>query len=252
MKNKVKFNPFLRIFVFIAVLVLIGGAASIVLFYYIFGLSEPEGLSLATWPKTFTDNFSVWLENDYGKLKIEDIAIERLDEYGLWLQVIDENGQEAFSHNKPEHYPKSYSTSELIALSTSTYEKGNTVFVNSFSDKDKSWNYIIGFPYAIGKYMLYYNGENVSRLSPVFRMGICLALGLIVLLVLVYGFWITRHLGRITKGIDDILLRNYIKLPQNGIFGEIYGELNKMDTQLHNSDKVQRDTSRHEENGLPI
>lgn len=242
MKNKVKFNPFLRIFVFVAVLVLIGGAASIVLFYYIFGLSEPEGLSLATWPKTFTDNFSVWLENDYGKLKIEDIAIERLDEYGLWLQVIDENGQEAFSHNKPEHYPKSYSTSELIALSTSTYEKGNTVFVNSFSDKDKSWNYIIGFPYAIGKYMLYYNGENVSRLSPVFRMGICLALGLIVLLVLVYGFWITRHLGRITTGIDDILLRNYIKLPQNGIFGEIYGELNKMDTQLHNSDKVQRDT----------
>lgn len=172
MKNRKKLNPFFRIFVFAAALVLIAVMTAIGLFYYVFGITEPEGLSLASWSQTFTDSFEVWMENEDGNLKIKDIAIERLNEYGLWIQVVDEDGQEVFAHNKPENYPTNYSASELIALSTSVYEQGNTVFVNSFEDSGKSWSYIIGFPYAIGKYMLYYNGDNVGRLSPVFRMGI--------------------------------------------------------------------------------
>lgn len=44
-------------------------------------------------------------ENGKGTLQIEDIGLERLDEYDLWLQVIDETGQEVFSHNKPENFP---------------------------------------------------------------------------------------------------------------------------------------------------
>ena len=37
------------------------------------------------------------MENEDGAITIEDIGLERLDEYGLWLQVIDESGQEVFS-----------------------------------------------------------------------------------------------------------------------------------------------------------
>jgi len=62
MKNKLRMNPFLRIFVVVTVLVFITVVAAISLFYYIFAIPEPEGLSLASWPRVFTDSFSVWME----------------------------------------------------------------------------------------------------------------------------------------------------------------------------------------------
>ncbi len=244
MKNKIRVNPFPRLFAFVLVLVIIAVAAAIGLFYYIFGISEPEGLSLASWPQKFTDNFSVWMENENGTLTVEDIAIERLDEYGLWFQAVDENGKEVFTHNKPSDYPMSYSASQMAAFSTSTYENGSTVFVGRFEEDGASWSYLVGFPYAIGKHMLYYNRENVGRLGPVFRMGIGFALIFIVLLVLAYGFYLTRHLGKITKGIDSISRRSYQPLPEKGMFREVYRELNKMDTQIRGSDKLQKDTER--------
>lgn len=242
MNNKTIVNPLLRIFVLTLVLLLVAVMMAIVTFYYIFGITEPEGLSLASWPNTFTGSFSVWMENDAGNIKIKDIGLERLDEYGLWLQVIDETGKEVFSYNKPDTYPISYLASEIIALSTGVYEQDGTVFVNSFEDSGKVWNYIIGFPYIIGKSILYYNGENVRLLSPVFRRGICFLLGSIVVFVFMYVFWLTRHLGKITKGIRNISLRSYIPLSEKGIFSEIYKELNEMDMELQYSDKVQKET----------
>ncbi len=225
-------------------LLLIAVVIAIGMFYYIFGITEPEGLSLASWPDRFTDNFSVWMENDNGNVKIEEVGLKRLDEYGLWLQVIDETGQEVFCHNKPENYPIKYSASELISLRTSAYEQGNTVLANSYEDSGETWSYLIGFPYVIGKHMLYYNGENVGRLSPLFRMGIFFILCSILLFVICYGFWLTRHLGKISKGIGDVSMRSYTSLSEKGVFGEIYGALNKMDAEICHSDKVQQDTER--------
>ncbi len=244
MRNKKKRNPFLRIFIFVSVLLLIAVIAAIGMFYYIFGITEPEGLSLASWPNRFTDNFSIWMRDDNGEIKIKEIGLERLNEYGLWLQVIDETGQEVFCHNKPWNYPAAYSASELLSLSDGAYEQGNTVFVSSYEGLEGTWTYLIGFPYAIGKHMLYYNGENVGRLSPVFRMGIFFLLGFIIVFMICYGFWLTRHLGRIIKGIGDIALRSYAPLTEKGLFGEVYGALNQMDTEIRQSDKIQEDTER--------
>ena len=135
MKDRWKLNPLFRLFAVYLLLVVLFITAGIGLFYFLFSIPEPEGLSLASWPSTFTDNFSVWMENDKGTLQIEEIGLKRLDEYGLWLQVIDESGQEVFSHNKPEDFPTSYTASELMSFGTSTYADGNTIFVSSF-EKD--------------------------------------------------------------------------------------------------------------------
>lgn len=244
MKSRKKVNPLLRVFIFLCTLVLLAAVAAIGLNYYFFSIPEPEGLSLANWPNRFTENFSVWMENEDGELKIKDIGLERLDEYGLWIQVIDESGQEIFSYNKPEHYPTSYSASELIAFGTSGYENGNTVFASSYEASGEVWNYLVGFPYAIGKYMLYYNGETVGRLSPVFRMAILLVLCLVAAVFLAYGFWLTRQMGKITKGIESISLRTYRPFQENGIFGSIYTALNKMDMEIQRSDQLRENTER--------
>ena len=249
MKNKMKKSPFLRIAIFVLCLVVMVIVMALGVFYYIFSIPEPEGLSLASWPNRFTNNFSIWMEYKDGEIHVREIGLNRLEEYGLWVQVIDENGEEIFSYRKPENYPTSYSVPELITISTQPYEGGNTIFVSSFEDSGKTWNYIVGFPYAIGKHMIYYNGESVNRLFPnrffpVFCIVMFFIFAITVFSGVVYCFWITRHLSKITRAIGTISLRTYQPLREKGVFSNIYSALNKMDMEIQHSDKVQEDTDR--------
>ena len=244
MKDRWKLNPLFRLFAVYLLLVVLFITAGIGLFYFLFSIPEPEGLSLASWPSTFTDNFSVWMENDKGTLQIEDIGLERLDEYDLWLQVIDETGQEVFSHNKPENFPAKYTASELMAFSTSDYEDGNTVFVSSFEEDGQTWNYLIGFPYDVGKYMLYYNGEVVGRLKPVFTLSLFGVIFAGSALFLIYGIWLTHQTGKIAKGIGSISRRVYKSIPEKGTFGSVYMALNKMNEEIRHSDQIKEETDR--------
>ena len=151
MKTRNKNVLLLRIVAFISSIVLLLAAIVMGMVYYIFYIPEPEGLSLASWPSTFTKSFSTWLYSENGDICVEEMGLERLDDYGLWVQIVDESGREVFSHNKPKDYPDSYLASELISFGTDNYDENYTVFVNSFEDEGNTWNYIVGFPYAIGK-----------------------------------------------------------------------------------------------------
>lgn len=58
------------------------------------------------------------------------------------------------------------------------------------------------------------------------------------------GFWLILHLSKIKKGIENISQRTYTQLPEKGIFSDVYCALNKMDKEIYNSDKVQKETER--------
>ena len=244
MKNKSDLNLFFRSFGIVVIVIFAAIAAGIGLFYYVFAIPAREGLSLASWPDVYTDNFSIQLEEEQGELKVKEFGIEDLDRYGLWLQVIDENGQEVFSHNKPENCPNSYTASELLAFGTNVYDNDNRVFAGNYEGAEKTYGYFIGFPYAVGKHMLYYNGEHVSRLSPVIRTGIACVSCAVFLFTLAYVFWLSRHLGKITKGIRDVSRRAYTPCSAGGVFGEVYAALSEMDTELRRSDQLRIDTER--------
>ena len=97
MKKNKNVNLIAQTVVLLLAVTLIIVVTAISLFYYVFSISEPEGLSLAKWPQYFTNSFSVWTKYENGKLTVEDIGLERLDEYGLWIQYINESGEEIFS-----------------------------------------------------------------------------------------------------------------------------------------------------------
>lgn len=244
MKSKRTFHPFLCSFAVFSVFVLITAAMIISLFYYLFSIPKPAGLSLASWPQMFTDSFSVWMDYKDGTVEVEKIGLDRLDKYGLWIQILDESGQEVFSYNKPENYPTSYPASALLMLGTSAYEHENTVFVSCLEDAKGSCSYIIGFPYAIGKYMLYYDGEKVARLLPVAEKIVLAALAVLAALVFGYIFWISNKLASITGAIRNVSLRTYLPLKEKGMFSDIYAALNKMDVEIKQSDKIKEETER--------
>lgn len=244
MKNKLKRNPFLHTAIILLTLFVITIVSAIGMVYYVFYIPEPEGLSLASWSNRFANNFSAWIEEKDGMIGVEEIGVERLDEYGLWVQILDETGQELYAHDKPTHYPESYSMADLIALSESGYENGNTVFISSTEVSGRTLNYIVGFPYAIGKHMLYYNGENVARLSPLAKNVILVAACIVVVCAFGYTLWLSRKLSTITKGIVSISSRDYKPVNETGIFGEIYSSLNQMDMEIERSNKIQKETER--------
>ncbi len=237
-------NPFaytaILLFVLFAILILLG----IGMFYYVFAIPEPEGLSLASWPDTFTDDFSTWIVYENGQAGVKEFGIERLKEYGLWTQILDESGQELFSFRKPDGYPESYSMSELLALSESGYENGNTVFVSSCSVSGTTLNYIVGYPYSIGKTRLYYNGENVVRLAPLARRLLPVAALVTVLCGVAYSFWLSKKLSVMIASIRKISQHTYEPVKEKGVFGEVYRSLNKMDAELRRSERLQEETDR--------
>lgn len=244
MKRKGGYGPFLRSAGVLLLLLALMAGAAVGLVYYVFFIPEPEGLSQAAWPQRFTDNFSLWLEAEDGQLRVEEIGLQRLDEYGLWLQILDEAGEEVFSRNKPDHVPVRYAASELLAVETGGYGDGYTVFVSAYTEGGRTWSYLVGFPYAIGKYMLYYNGEAVSRLSPVARGVILLGLAALAAGVLGYGLWLSRKLAAVTEGIRRVSRRDYVPGKESGLFGDVYAALNKMDREVRRGDYVQAETDR--------
>lgn len=244
MKSKRKYKLLGRTVAFIITLILMICIMAIGLFYYIFSIPEPYGISITDFPKNFTNSYTVWTTYENGKLTIEEKGLKRLDEYGLWIQFIDENGEEIFSHNKPENFPTKYTAAELLALTTSYYENGYTLFVNILDDTDKECSYIVGFPYDIGKYMLYYNGSRISRLSPAAKLLTMVGFGILMIFIFAYSVWLSRKLSKVTKGISGISHRTYTPLKENGIFSEVYQELNKMYFDIRHADKVNEDTER--------
>lgn len=244
MTTKLERKPFLHTAVILAALFIILLVFAIGMFYYIFAIPEPEGLSLASWPDTFTDNFSTWIEEKDGVVGVEEIGVERLDEYGLWVQIVDESGRELFAHGKPGHYPERYSMADLLALADSKYENGNTVFISSVTVSGRTLNYVVGFPYAVGKYMLYYNGETVARLSPFTKAVIVISAGFVIFCAFAYAFWLSRKLSTMAGGIRNITLDSYKPMKETGVFGEIYGSLNRMNLEIRRSEKILQETDR--------
>ncbi len=244
MKSKKKMNLFVRTGIFVAILFLTISIMAIGLFYYVFSIPEPEGLSTTDWPQRFTNNFSAWVTFDNGELKIEEIGLNRLDEYGLWVQFFNESGEEIFSYNKPAEYPTKYSASELLAISNSAYQNGNTIFASDIEDTGGLYSYIVGFPYNIGKTELFYNGARVSRLSIMIKLLIPLSFLLLTVLTIVYIIWLSRKLSKVTGGIKALSLRDYVPMKEKGVFGEIYMALNKMDSDLKHADEVKAETER--------
>ena len=225
-------------------LLLLAASAAVGLYYYVFSIPEPNGLSLASWPNRFTDNFPGWIEAEGNTVRVADIGLERLDEYGLCLQILDASGREAFSYRKPASWPEAYSAAELAALAEQPYEDGRSVFVSSTDAGAQTWTCLVGFPYPIGKRMIYYNGRTVGRLLPVFAAAAALILGIAAAALFLYGLWLTRRTAAITRGIEAASRREYQALPERGLFSDVNAALNQMDARLRHSEQLRSQTER--------
>lgn len=104
--------------------------------------------------------------------------------------------------------------------------------------KNKKKLYLF-FLISIFSILLFLAGRSLSILQMGRR-----PLFIIFFIMAICGLWLIVHLSKIKKGIENISQRTYTQLPEKGIFSDVYCALNKMDMEIRNSDKVQKETER--------
>lgn len=104
--------------------------------------------------------------------------------------------------------------------------------------KNKKKLYLF-FLISIFSILLFLAGRSLSILQMGRRPLI-----IIFFVMAICGLWLIVHLSKIKKSIENVSQRTYTQLPEKGIFSDVYCALNKLDIEIRNSDKVQKETER--------
>ena len=112
----------------------------------------------------------------------------------------------------------------------------------STTGEDDGGCYLIGFPYNIGYYPVWYNGQRVMRLSPVARIPVIAGLLILAGVLFAHSIWLSGKLSKVSRGISELSDRKYKKVKEKGSFGGVFETLNKVDDDLRNADKLKEET----------
>jgi signal transduction histidine kinase len=221
--------------------------AAIGLFYLLVTVQTPGGSTIRSdWPVTFTEDFREQIIFIDDKPQVKQAGIELLQENGIGLQILDHSGDEIFSYQKPKQADNTYSNIELLQLyQTGQLENSeSTSFIGAVIYNGTDYAYILNFPAKISKVTMYLNGERFAGGKTI----VILIVGILFVVVLVsgmiYGFWTTRIMSRLTASIREIAARSYLPIQIHGAFRDIYDSLNTLDTEIKTSDRLREQTEK--------
>lgn len=163
--------------------------------------------------------------------------MEQLQKNNLWLQIIDTNGKEVHSYNKPANLPTHYSPSELLLLYQDGTEDYST-FMGNIRHNGTDWAYIIGFPIKISKVTMYFNADRFTSGKPILITLAGVVFLFVIVLGLIYSLWLTKQMSKMTKAIRQIASRAYTPVMSNGAFRDIFVGLNTLDSEIRSSDEA--------------
>lgn len=147
----------------------------------------PDGRIISSqWPREFALAFSQYL---YGKDETVAVSPEGqslLKENGLWLQVLDTDGKEVLSQNKPAGPPDTYAPYALLRVFQ--YGAGeSSVCVGSVEGGGVSYTYLIGFPLSISKVTMYVDNARYQSGKALIIAVVALT-GILVVTSTVYSY----------------------------------------------------------------
>ncbi|WP_253907641.1 hypothetical protein [Bacillus sp. WMMC1349] len=94
-----------------------------------------------------------------GKILVEDNTINHLKKYNMWLQILDEEGNELYSSNKPDYIPSHYIPGELVSDYVYPAKKGFHLST-WFAKKDRrTLTWILGEPFKTNNPFFYWTNQ---------------------------------------------------------------------------------------------
>ena len=214
-----------------------------VLFFMLITVRKADGTIVRSdWPERFTDNFEEQIIFIDDKPQITQSGIEQLQREQLGIQIIDRDGIEQFGYRKPEQAAAGYTVSDLIAIYRDGHlaDRKEASLIGELADRN--YTYIIHFPTAVTKVTMQLSGEHFIKGRTIVLVLGSILLGVIIISGMAYGYWMTRMMGHVTDAVKDIARRSYLSVEDDGIFGDIYDSLNRLDAEIKSSDRLREQT----------
>lgn len=215
------------------------------LFYLLITIKTPAGMNTRSdWPKTITEHFKEYIVLIDGNPQILPEGLELLQKNEIGLQIIDHSGNERFSCQKPDQADPSYSAPELFKLYQTGKLNGSktTAFVGTVTDNGNDYAYILYFPMKISKITMYLNGDRFTDGKTIVLLILGMLFFVVLISGLIYGFWTTHIMNRLTTSIREISARNYLPVHVNGAYQDLSLSLNTLDSEIKESDRLREET----------
>ncbi|MDC7289656.1 HAMP domain-containing histidine kinase [Blautia schinkii] len=210
-------------------------------------IQKPDGrMARSDWPKLFTEDFKEQIYFGDSGPQIKQAGIADLQAQEIGIQILDDSGLEVFSYQKPEYAKTVYSVLELLELNQTgrTDDREDTAFTGMVSNDGDEYAYVLFFPANVSKVTMYLNGERFTG-GKMVVLPIFVVLFLLILIAgILYGFFATRAIKRLTIAVEEIADRGYLPVENQGVFHDLYSSLNTLDAEIRASDQLQAQTEK--------
>lgn len=225
-------------------------AAAVILSFLLFSLQKPDGsLVRSDWPKKFTEQFGEQIVFTDGKPLLLQSGMERLQEEGIGLQILDASGREFYSFQKPEYAPDAYFAADLLLLSVKgqTQDGQGICFALPLSGSESDYCCLLYFPMKVSRATVYLNGQRFTGGKTVILAAAAILLLFLLFSGLAYGVFTARSLKRLITSIREIASRSYLPVGSGGVFRDLYDSLNSLDREIRTSDRLREQTEKMQE-----
>jgi len=186
------------------------------------------------WSKisSFSLDFQQYIITEEEGPAVSPDGIKALNSYQAWIQILNQEGYEVFSYNKPADAQDHYSPSEMVFYNIYTGAiKDYTTFSGTAEVGGNAWSYIIGVPMQkVAKYSFVYSPELLQSYL-VLMLASFLVVPVIVFIVMgyIFGRSLTNPVLQIIEGIQLLARGEYDRQwPEKGLYNEVYRSMNHL------------------------
>ncbi|SFB06529.1 MULTISPECIES: sensor histidine kinase KdpD [unclassified Bacillus (in: firmicutes)] len=200
-------------------------------------------------PHSRAEAFTIRLADDItldgNKIAIKKSVLKSLEENGLWIQVLDEDGSEIYGRFTPKNAQKHYTAGEIIFLHKYTGGvKGYSVYGGILKRENRNLSYLVGFPEnKVAKFTFNFSPDTLLQ---DFLKFFGLAAAIFVLISLGVGYLFSNQLAKpilkVVKGIQLLAKGEYgQEVSPKGIYKSVLSNLNELSQSLNENERVRNE-----------
>lgn len=198
--------------------------------------------------EAFTRGFSQYMVLENDEPVISQQGRQALEDYGAWIQVLDENGQVVSSYLAPDTTSDNYTPMEIVHKYKYMDDEFNTYFLGEF----EGFSYIVGITYSDEQRYVF--TVDVSTILSYASAGLLAIISVDLLIAagvgLLFSTILTKPINTMVERISQLKQRNFNTLhpKRPGIFQSVFSNLNEVSGTLkkHEEERLKLEKMRDE------
>lgn len=191
-------------------------------------------------PQYLINSIAQYVEVREGSIVLDMQALESLEQYQSWIQIVDRDGKVIYSKYTPDEIPNEYTYFDLVNyVIESNRIQGYTLFINKLSLEEEC-SVIIGCDSdIISKYSFQVEGGGDNLLLKCMLVFLVISVCVVVLAAYVFAKKVTIPVTNVIQDIDDISKGKYIQIEEtDNLFHNVFFQLRKLQTALEENENT--------------